>query len=44
MPDLLQVKLDILKIEIETINSAILNKDETTRQINNTSEPMKTPS
>ena len=35
MPDLLQVKLDILKIEIETINSAILNKDETTRQIKN---------
>ena len=30
MPDLLEVKLDLLKIEIETINGAILNKDENT--------------
>ena len=35
MPDLLEVELDLLKIEIETINGAILNKDETTRQIKN---------
>ncbi len=35
MPDLLEVKLDLLKIEIETINGAILNKDENTRQIKN---------
>ena len=29
-----RVKLDLLKIEIETINGAILNKDENTRQKN----------
>lgn len=33
MNDLLQYKLDILKVEIETINKAILDKDDASRQI-----------
>ena len=33
MPNLLEVQLDLLKAEIETIDRAIVNKDEATRQI-----------
>ena len=35
MTNVLDYKLDLLKVEIDTINKAIINKDETSRQIKN---------